>query len=520
MWSRHGALSFGRMLIVAVAAAVAVATVAAGASWGATGVYDPADDPNSMAATSLYTGAQQWWDAGYTGSGIDVAVIDTGVSPVPGLDGAGKVIHGPDLSLESQAPNLSQLDTNGHGTFMAGLIAAHPGDLVAPYSQAPASSYRGMAPDARIVSVKVGTADGGVDVTQVIAAVDWVVQHAHDPGLNIRVISLSYGTNSTQKALVDPLAYAVGQAWKSGIVVVAAAGNTGYQRGNGAPGLADPAYNPHVIAVGGSDSMGTQTIKDDRVGAYSASSTGCGSCKNPDFVAPGSHLQGLRVPNSWLDLNHAEGRLDDLYFRGTGTSQAAAVMSGAVALVLQKYPQMTPDLVKRYFSSNAGKLASFDSQAQGAGEIRLGQMVAKTPQWSYTGQNFSLALGGGSIEAARGQAHLSQDGTILAGEQDIFGKPINAATLALLQATGSSWSGGEWNGSSWSGSSWSGSSWSGSSWSGSSWSGSSWSGSSWSGSSWSGSSWSGSSWSGSSWSGSSWSGGNWAGDVWAGASWE
>jgi len=489
-----------------------VSAVGAAASWGAQ--YDPDLDPNSMYATALYTGAQSWWSAGYTGRGIDVAVIDSGVSPVAGLDAADKIIYGPDLSLESQAANLRNLDTHGHGTFMAGLIAGHDDSLTAPYAFAPASAYRGIAPDARIISIKVATADGGADPSQVIAAIDWVVQHAHDPGLNIRVLNLSYGTNSTQASGIDPLAYAVEQAWKHGIVVVAAAGNTGYQRGNGAPGLADPAYNPYVIGVGGSDSMGTATTKDDRVAAYSASSAGCGGCKNPDFVAPGSHLQGLRVPNSWLDANHGEGLISDRYFRGSGTSQAAAIVSGAVALVLQRYPTMSPDLVKRFFSSNAVKLASFDSQAQGAGEIRLGEMLAKAPQWSYTGQNFTAATGSGSLERSRGSDHLTRDGTLLTGERDIFGQTFDAPALAAAEAAGSSWSGAVWNGSSWSGSGWSGSSWSGSSWSGSSWSGSSWSTSSWSSSHWTGSSWSTSSWSGSSWSGSSWSGASWAGASW------
>ena len=78
-----------------------------------------------MYNTTLYMGAQAWWNAGYTGKGVDVAVIDTGVSPVAGLNAPGKVINGPDLSLESQAPNLTNLDTYGHGTFMAGLIAGH-----------------------------------------------------------------------------------------------------------------------------------------------------------------------------------------------------------------------------------------------------------------------------------------------------------------------------------------------------------------------------------------------------------
>jgi serine protease AprX len=498
-----------RGLACALGAGVLAAALAS-VSAARTAAYDPATDVNSMYSTAQYTGAASWWGAGYTGKGIDVAVIDSGVTPVPGLDGPGKVVYGPDLSLESQAPNLTNLDSFGHGTFMAGLIAGHDAALTAPYSSAPAAAYRGMAPDARIVSIKVATADGGADVSQVVAAIDWVVQHAHDPGLNIRVLNLSYGTNSTQAYGVDPLAYAAEQAWKHGIVVVAAAGNTGYQRGNGAPGLGDPAYNPYVLAAGASDSKGTPGTNDDSVASFSASSSGCGGCKSPDVLAPGGHLQGLRVPSSWIDANHPEGLIDARYFRGSGTSQAAAILSGAVALVLQKYPTMSPDLVKRFFQANGVKLASFDSQAQGWGEIRLGKMLTAMPQWSYTGQHFASATGTGSLELSRGQDHLSRDGVVLAGERDIFGHAFDAAAIAAAEANGSSWSGGAWNGSSWSGSSWSGSSWSGSTWSGSSWSGSSWSGSSWSGSSWSGSSWSGSSWSGSSWSGDTWAGASWS----------
>jgi serine protease AprX len=484
-----------RRLLLPVAGGLAALAFALPASGAA---YDPAGDPNSMAATASSLGADAWWSAGYTGQGIDVAVIDSGVAPVQGLDAPGKVLYGPDLSFESQAPNLANYDTYGHGTFMAGLIAGNDG-----------ASYRGIAPDARIVSLKVATADGGADVSQVIAAIDWVVEHAHDPGLNIRVLNLSYGTNTTQSYLIDPLAYAVEQAWKHGIVVVAAAGNTGYQRGSGAPGLADPAYNPFVIATGASDSLGTAPTKDDDVASFSASSSGCGSCKNPDFVAPGSHLQGLRVPNSYIDATHPDGILDARYFRGSGTSEAAAIVSGAVALVLQKHPTLTPDAVKRFFTNNAVKLGGFDSQAQGAGLIRLGVML--TQKVSSANQKFTASTGTGSLEASRGQDHLMRNGVPLMGEQDIFGKPLDTTALA---ASGSSWSGGVWNGSTWSGSSWSGSTWSGSSWSGSSWSGSSWSGSSWSGSTWSGSSWSGSSWSGSSWSGSTWSGRTWSTAFW------
>ena len=480
---RHAGIRIG----LALSLALGVMGVSAGASWGRSASYDPNSDVNSMASTTLYSGAQAWWNAGYTGKGVDVALIDSGVAPVQGLNQPGKVLNGPDLSLESQDPSLQYLDTYGHGTFMAGLIAGNDDSSAASYAGAPASVYRGMAPDARIISLKVASADGGTDVSQVIAAIDWVVQHAHDPGLNIRVINLSYGTNSTQSYRVDPLAAAAEQAWKHGIVVVAAAGNTGFQRGANAPGIADPGYDPYVIAVGGSDSMGTPTTRDDQVASYSASAS-TGFARSPDFVAPSAHLQGLRDPGSWIDTNHPEGQLDDRYFRGSGTSQAAAITSGAVALILQKYPNLTPDGVKKFLETYADQLRGSGPHVQGAGELRLGPMLAAFPP-AFSAQLFPASLGNGKLEASRGQDHLTLNGVELTGEQDIFGAPVDTGSLAAAEASGSSWSGGVWNGNTWTGSSWSGSSWSGSSWSGSSWSGSSWSGSSWSGETWADASW-------------------------------
>jgi serine protease AprX len=506
---RRGVVATTAAALVGLAAGPIIAPGAASAA-----TYDPSTDPYAMASVTQMIGATTWWNAGYTGKGIGVALIDSGVSPVAGLNNPGQVINGPDLSLESQAPNLTHLDTYGHGTFMAGLIAGHDTTLTTPYASAPASAYRGVAPDAHIVSLKVADADGGADVTQVIAAIDWVVQHRNDNGQNIRVINLSYGTNSTQSAGTDPLAYAAEQAWKAGIVVVVSAGNTGYQRGNNAPGLADPSYDPYVIAAGGYDNMGTASFSDDIVGSYSASSAGCGSCKNPDFVAMGSHLQGLRDPNSWIDAHHPEGLLGTRYFRGSGTSEAAAVTSGTIALILQKYPTLTPDQVKRFIANNGQKVPGYDSQAQGGGEINLPVLATKTPA-SYT-QSFANATGTGTVEAARGTDHITApNGVTLSGEQDIFGKAVNTTSLASAEATGSTWSGGMWNGSTWSGSTWSGSTWSGSTWSGNSWSGSTWSGSTWSGNTWSGSTWSGSTWSGNSWSGSTWSGNTWSGGTWS-----
>ena len=506
--------------LLAFVLALALGLVRPGASWGAS-AYDPAADPYSMQNTTAGDGAQDWWNAGYTGAGVDVALIDTGVAPVPALSGKGKIVNGPDLSFESQSPSLQYLDTNGHGTFMAGIIGGNDGQP---------DGYSGVAPDSRILSVKVGAANGAVDVSQVIAAVDWIVQHRHDNGMNIRVISLSYGTDSLQPFVIDPLAYAVERAWKAGIVVVTAAGNTGADSG-----LADPAYDPWLIAVGAADTMGTPSMSDDQPASFSAGASRCGffDCRAPDLLAPGAHLQGLRDPGSYVDQNNPGAALGDKYFRGSGTSEAAAYVTGAVALLLQEYPQLSPDGVKQMLKESADSLPGYSTRWQGAGELDLNALLSDSPP--RRARQFHLSsIGTGSLEASRGSSHLSLNGVVLQGDQDIFGQPFRPVRMAVLEALGSSWSGGTWNGSQWTGSSWSGSSWSGSSWSGSSWSGSSWSGldwgdlswsdnswggSSWSGSSWSGSSWSGSSWSGSSWSGSSWSGSNWASDQWLGATW-
>ncbi|HET7353886.1 MAG TPA: S8 family serine peptidase, partial [Gaiellaceae bacterium] len=441
---------FWRLGLLTLVVAIASGMVHSGASWGSTG-YDPASDPYSMQNITAADGVQTWWNAGVTGKGVGVAIIDTGVSPVAGLDAPGKVTYGPDLSLDSQNSSLRNLDANGHGTFMAGLIAGNDGQP---------GGYRGAAPDARILSLKVGVADGGADVSQVIAAIDWVVQHRNDNGLNIRVLNLSYGTNSTQAYGIDPVAFAVEQAWKAGIVVVAAAGNSGYQNGASAQGLADPAYDPQILAVGAADTMGTATPWDDQVGSYSAGAASCSSaCRAPDVIAPGSHMQGLRVPGSYIDQNSPSGVLGDRYFRGSGTSEATAFTSGAVADLLQRYPQLTPDQVKAMVTASCDKLSSFNWKQQGCGELDLGKLLGASVPSALASQQYNApSTGTGSLEASRGTDHLSSNGVVLQGEQDIFGMPFVSASMAALEAAGSSWSGGIWNGSSWSGSSWSGSS--------------------------------------------------------------
>jgi hypothetical protein len=222
------------------------------------------------------------------GQGIDVAVVDSGVTPVAGLDQPGKVIHGPDLSNEAGFANLAHLDTYGHGTHLAGIITGDDGEE---------DGFKGMATGARIVSLKVANATGETNVAQIIAAIDWVVEHRNTDGLNIRVLNLSLGLDDVPTHLDDPLSAAVERAWDAGIVVVVAAGN----RGNTTGGLDSPAVSPYVIAVGATEAT-SSNAKEDIVPTWTSGGNGD---RNPDFVAPGRSLVSLRVPGSYID---GEGR--------------------------------------------------------------------------------------------------------------------------------------------------------------------------------------------------------------------
>jgi serine protease AprX len=471
--------------------------------------YDPTADTGSAYNLARITGAVNYWKAGYTGAGVGVALVDSGVSPVDGLADPLRILDGPDLSFESQAANLAHLDTFGHGTHMAGIIggraaAAQPGTFASDKT-----NFLGMAPDSTILSVKVADAQGATDVSQVIAAIDWVVQHRDDPGLNIRVLNLSYGTDSAQSYTVDPLAYAAEQAWKAGIFVVAAVGNAGY-RDIKTSSMTNPAYDPNIMAVGAADPRGTVPTKDDFVSSFS--STG-NAGRRPDLVAPGAHIVSLRDPGSAIDQAHsATGEVTTGLFRGSGTSQATAVVSGAAALIIQQRPAITPGQLKALLVSTATPLKGMLREQQGAGELNLAKVSgAKTPAPAAAAPP---STGTGSLDLARGTSHLTADGVTLAGEQDIFGAPFDAAAIAQAEATGTSWTDGTWNGSKWSGDGWSGSKWCGTDWTGSKWSGSDWSSVTWSSNTWDGSKWSSDAWTDAGWTGS-----EWTVDVWAGFSW-
>ncbi len=465
--------------------------------------YDPATDMGSLHRISALIGAQAQYSAGDTGQGVDVALIDTGVAAVAGLSTGtgGNVVNGPDLSLDSQSTTTRYVDGMGHGTHMASIIAGR--DANGSGASALASgSFDGVAPGSRVISIKVGASDGTADVTQVIAAVEWVTQHAHDPGLNIRVLNLSYGTGSTQDYRSDPLSFAVETAWRKGIMVVVAGGNDGSSR----PFLANPALNPNILAVGAEDPMGTASPADDTVPSFSQRGN---AQRHVDVVAPGAHVLGLRVPGGTVDTTYPSSQVGTRFTRGSGTSQASAVVSGAAALLFAAKPSLTPDQAKYLLMSTATPLAKGSTLTSGSGLINVSAAVKAAPSVPATATltaNAQYGQGTGSVEATRGTGHVYLDNVELVGEKDIFGTNWNASAWAAATRAGTSWSGGTYDGNAWIGTAFASSGdWTGRSWVGNSWTGRSWVSEDWSGRSWVDSSWTSKTWMGGPWASSSWS---------------
>ncbi|MDH3293437.1 MAG: S8 family serine peptidase, partial [Acidimicrobiia bacterium] len=453
-------------LLMAVVASIAPASAGKGGSW---------TPPSGMFGSEIAwrTGVEPMWDLGYTGAGIDVAVIDTGVNAVQGLDGRGKIIDGPDFSFDADDANLRYRDLYGHGTAMASLVAG-----ATPKGSTLGSDNLavGMAPGARIVNVKVGDGVGAVDVSQVIAAIDWVVQHRNANGMNVRVMLLAFDTDSTQGYLLDPLAYAVENAWHHGITVVVSAGNDG----KSAQTLGNPATDPYVLAVAAA-ARGIGSAY--RVPTWASSGDGI---RNPDLAMPGEQILAAAVPGSYLAQANPGAVFDTpqgKVIRGNGTSQAAALAAGAAATLLEARPELTPDEVKAALTTTARDIGT-PAKFMGGGLLDL--HPALDANVAGATQTHPRATGLGTLEKARGSYHIGPDGNKLTGETTAFGDTWNPSAWKTATSQAAAYTNSTFNNSgSWTGS-WLGATWSGATWSGATWSGATWSGATWSGATWSG----------------------------------
>lgn len=352
------------------------------------------------------------------GEGVGVALVDTGVADVPAL--AGHVVQRVDLSGED-----GPADGYGHGTFMAGLVAA-------------------VAPGADLISVKVAGADGSTTLSQVLAGIDWVVEHADEH--NVRVMNLSFGVDMPMAWQADPLSAAVEAAWASGITVVTSSGNDG--RGT----VTSPGRDPWVVTVGATDVHGTVSTSDDTVPSFSGSGRVPPHSVKPEVVAPGVDVVSVRAPGSTLDTLHPAARVGDDGFRGSGTSMSSALTAGAAAVLVWGHPDATPDDVKGALIEGAD----------------------------------------GAIRAVNVGASMNVD----AADWDQW-HPITGS--GVDEAVGAPWTATRWSATRWSATRWSATRWSATRWSGTRWSGTRWSGTRWSGTRWSGTRWSGTRWSAAEW---------------------
>ena len=414
-------------------------------------------------------------DQGGTGAGVTVAVIDTGVSAVPEL--ADRLV--PVEGLDGQPATCVNFtdeptcdDTYGHGTFLAGLIAgggAHPG-----------------MSSARVLSVKLAGASGAADTSTLLAAIQWVVAHREAHG--IRVLNLSLGTPSGASWRVDPLNYAVERAVDAGILVVVSAGNTGPDPQS----VMKPGDDPYVLTVGASDDRGTPGRGDDAVPLFSAQGpTKADGLAKPDVVAPGSRLISLRSPGSTVEQN-VPGGVDAAYRRGSGTSMATAVVSGAAAQLLSLRPAWTPNHVKTALRRTATPVAGQPESVVGRGLVDIAAAAA----WTGTapGRGSERSTGGGSLDGARGWVRvLDRDtGAEISGEQRVDGGSFDAAGYRATGWTRATWASSAFAGTRWEATEWQGTNWQGTNWQGTNWQGTNWQGTNWQGTNWQGTNWQGS----------------------------
>jgi serine protease AprX len=238
-------------------------------------------------------------------------------------------------------------DLYGHGTHVAGLIAGNGRDL--PPSDPLYNRYIGTAPDASLVSVKVSDDNGNTSLIDVIAGLQFVVDHGADYG--VRVVNLSLASSVAQSYTIDPLDAAVEAAWLHGIVVVVAAGN----RGSDPDAVSyAPANDPYVITVGAVDDHGTQDLADDSVAPWSSHGVTQDGFLKPDLLAPGVHITAPLAPGSDYSSLCATCVVDGRYFRVGGTSMAAPIVAGIAADLLSAHPDWTPDQVKGALTYNSG----------------------------------------------------------------------------------------------------------------------------------------------------------------------
>jgi serine protease AprX len=470
---------------------------------------------------------------GVDGSGVTVALVDTGVADTGELS-----VQHVNVSGDADGDGL------GHGTFLAGLIAGN--------GAASDGDYAGAAPGASILDVQVADAQGTTSLSKVLAGLQEVSDRARDDS-NLKVVNLALSTGSPLPPWFDPLTRGLDSLWGQGLTVVVASGNDGKNA------VSSPASDPLLLAVGSVDENDTAKRQDDRVADFSAYDRTFGTSR-PDVVAPGVSLVSLRALGSIADNENPSARVQDKYFKGTGTSMSAALTSGLVAGLLSERAALTPDEVKRVVMDSAydtGKLKR--RKGAGAGGVDLAKAIstdvadtkplkyktskadggpseADTQAWA----NFGAAWESGDLKAAvQAWRAMSPQTRRWAADAWSLAVLMRALTMEEGDFEGRRWAGRRWATQDWEGRRWATDDWVGRRWAKVNWDGRRWAEDNWEGRRWAGRRWASddwlafawtlrsdpdsskikSEWADDEWEGRRWAGRRWASDDWAGRRW-
>jgi serine protease AprX len=334
------------------------------------------DGTGVQASTAQYqtdypalVGADSLQQAGITGKGVTIAILDSGIWQDLGQNYGGRILASVDVTNGGSGTVTS--DPYGHGTHVTSIAAGGAQNM--------AGGYLGIAPKANLVIVRAFDGNGGGRYVDVISGMNWIV--AHQKQYSIRVVNLSFGAQPESYYWDDPLNQAVMAAWKAGIVVVAASGNEGPD-----PMTIDvPGNVPYVVTVGAlTDNYTPYDGSDDRLASFSSTGPTFEGFVKPEIVAPGGHIVASMSPGSYLaNIDKNSMRPNQTLFTMSGTSMAAAVTTGVVALMIQSDPTLTPDAVKcRLMSSahpaiNSNGTLAYSVFQQGAGLMQLPPSTAR-----------------------------------------------------------------------------------------------------------------------------------------------
>jgi serine protease AprX len=328
-------------------------------------------------------GVEQLWNQPpkyLQGQGVGVAVVDSGVNPDQDfytLMGTARLVAAVQFN---GGYNQTPFDGYGHGQHVAGIIGGN--------GSRSGGEYIGVAPKVNLINVKVSDDAGTANASNVVRGLQWINDNRNR--YNIKVVNLSLNSSVNESYHTNPINAAVEILWFNKITVVVSAGNQGKNA------LYPPANDPFVITVGATDDRGTRNTADDVLASYSGYGKTIDGFKKPDLVAPGTNIISLLAPtNSVLALQHPSHIVNSAYFRMSGTSMAAPMVAGAIALLLQDEPNLTPDQVKYRLMATA---RPFDSPTRaGAGHLNAYAAVyGTTVESANTGIAVSQLLTTGS----------------------------------------------------------------------------------------------------------------------------